>query len=105
MSYAEHEANIKEWADKMEEKDCSTEKRAYIKRLIKGMREERAYSTSQLTNEFMFTRPTMVRGLRYAKENNSFYAHLIYREIDKRNPAKLVDGRKEFDYIVARNQG
>ena len=91
---SEHKANIKEWADKMKEKDCSMEKKAYIKRLIKGMKEERAYFTSQLTNEFMFTRPTMVRGLRYAKENNSFYARLVYQEIDKRNPAKLMDGRK-----------
>jgi hypothetical protein len=24
---SEHKANIKEWADKMKEKDCSTEKR------------------------------------------------------------------------------
>jgi hypothetical protein len=46
----------------------------------------------------------MVRGLRYAKENNSFYARLVYREIDKRNPAKLVDGRKEFNYIVAEEE-
>jgi hypothetical protein len=60
LSDAEHKANIKEWADKMkEEKDCSTGKKAYIKRLIKGMKEERAYFTSQLTNKFMFTRPTM----------------------------------------------
>jgi hypothetical protein len=93
-SDAEHESNIKEWADKMKEKDCSTENKAYIKRLIKGMKEVRAYFMSQLTNEFMFTRPTMVRGLRYAKENNSFYARLVYQEIDKRNPAKLMDGRK-----------
>jgi hypothetical protein len=103
-SDADHKANIKEWADKMKEKDCSTEKKAYIMRLIKGMKEERAYFTSQLTNEFMFTRPTMVRELCYAKENNSFYARLLYREIDKRNPAKMVDGKKEFNYIVAEEE-
>ena len=66
------------------------------------MKEDRAhFTTSQFTNEFMFTRPTLVRGLRYAKENNSFYARLVYRKIDKKNPAKLVDGRKEFNYVVA----
>ncbi len=72
--------------------------------MIKGMKEERAYFTSQFTNKFMFTRPTMVRGLHYAKENNSFYARLVYREIDKKNPAKLVDGRKEFNYTVAEEE-
>jgi hypothetical protein len=106
-SDAEHKANIKEWADKMKEKDCSTEKKAYIKRLIKGMKEERAYFTSQLTNEFMFTRPTMVRGLRYAKENNSFYARLVYREIDKRNPLKVGGWQKRVQLYCGRrrNQG
>jgi hypothetical protein len=68
------------------------------------MKEERAYFTSQSTNKFMFTRPTMVRGLLYAKENNNFYARLVYQEIDKRNPAKLVDGRKKFNYTVAEEE-
>jgi hypothetical protein len=69
------------------------------------MKEERAhFTTSQFTNEFMFTRPTLVRGLRYAKENNSFYARLVYRKIDKKNPAKLVDGRKEFNYVVVEEE-
>jgi hypothetical protein len=31
-------------------------------------------------------------------QNNIFYACLVYREIDKRNPAKMVDGRKEIKY-------
>jgi hypothetical protein len=46
----------------------------------------------------------MVRGLRFAKENNSFYARLVYQEIDKKNPAKSVDGRKEFNCIVAEEE-
>jgi hypothetical protein len=99
-----HMANIMEWVDEMKQKDCSLEQKAYIKRLIKGIKEERAHYKSQLTNEFMFTRPTMVRGLRYAKENNSFYARLVYREIDKKNPAKLVDGRKEINYVNAEEE-
>ena len=100
----DHEAEIKEWANKMKQKDCSTEKRAYIKRLIKGMKEKRAHFTSQFTNEFMLTRPTMVRGLCYAKENISFYARIVYLEIDKRNPAKVVDGKKQFNYVVAEKE-
>jgi hypothetical protein len=48
----------------------------------------------------MFARPTMVRGLRYAKEKKSFCDCPVYRKIDKKNPAKLVDGRKEFNYVV-----
>jgi hypothetical protein len=51
----DHKADIKEWAEKMKQKDCSKEKRIYIKRLIKGMKEERAHFTSQFTNEFLFT--------------------------------------------------
>jgi hypothetical protein len=68
------------------------------------MKEERAHFTSQFTNEFIFTRPTMVRGLRYAKENNSFCARLVYCEIDKKNPAKLVDSRKEFNYMLSQKK-
>jgi hypothetical protein len=64
----------------------------------------RAHFTSQFTNKFIFKRPTMVRGLCYAKENNSFYARLEYCKIDKKNPAKLVDGRKKFNYVVAEEE-
>jgi hypothetical protein len=73
----DHKAEIKEWADKMKQKVCSKEKRTV----------ERAHFTSQFTNEFMFTRPTMVKGLRYANENNSLYARIVYQEIDKKNSA------------------
>ncbi len=100
----DHKADIKEWADKMKQRDCSKEKRTYIKHLIKGMKEERAHFTSQFTNEFMFMRPTMVKGLRYTKENNSFYACLVYQEIDKKNSAKLVDDRKELNFVVAEEE-
>ena len=46
----------------------------------------------------------MVKGLRYAKENNSFYAHLVCQETTKKIPAKLVDGRKQFKYVVAEEE-
>ena len=46
------------------------------------MKEERSLYTKQLTNEFMFTRSTMVKGLRFVKANNSFYARLVYKEPD-----------------------
>jgi hypothetical protein len=29
----------------------------------------------------------MVKGLRYANENNSLYARIVYQEIDKKNSA------------------
>ena len=46
----------------------------------------------------------MVRGLRYAKEKKSFCDCPVYRKIDKKNPAKLVDGRKEFNYVVVEEE-
>ncbi len=45
-----------------------------------------------------------MRGLSDAKEYNRFYACLVYRKIDKKNPAQLVDGRKEFNYVVAEEE-
>jgi hypothetical protein len=66
LSDKDLKADLKEWADKMKQKD--------MRCLIKGMKEERAHFTSQqFTNEFMCTRPTiMVKGLSYAKESNIF---------------------------------
>jgi hypothetical protein len=46
----------------------------------------------------------MVKGLRYAKESNSFYARLVYQEIDRKNPAKLVDDRKELNFVAAEEE-
>jgi hypothetical protein len=37
LSNEDHKADMNVWADKMKQKDCSLEKGAYIKRLIKGM--------------------------------------------------------------------
>jgi hypothetical protein len=54
--------------------DCSESKKEYIRELIKGIKTERTQFTKELTNEFMFTRLTMVKGLRFVKANNSFYA-------------------------------
>ena len=42
----------------------------------------------------------MVRGLRFATETNTFYACIVYQEVDKKKPAKIVNGRKEINYIV-----
>ncbi len=56
MSDEDHKADIKEWANKMKQKDCYMEKRAFITHLIKCMKEERGHFPSQFTNEFMFAR-------------------------------------------------
>ena len=44
----------------MKAKDCSDSKKEWIRELIKALKEERAQFTKELTNEFMFTRATMV---------------------------------------------
>ncbi len=101
----DHKADTKEWADKMKQKDCSTDKRAHIKRSIKGKKEERAHFTSQITNELMFTRLAMVRGLRYAKETTvSKLASFIHKKLTKEKLAKLVDGNKQSNYVVAEEE-
>jgi hypothetical protein len=51
--------------------------------MIIGMREEQAQVIRRLTNEFMFTHAAMVKGICLSKDNNSFYAPLVYHEPDK----------------------
>jgi hypothetical protein len=76
----DHQKTIEQWAKLMKAKDCSESKKDWIRALIKGIKEDRMQFTKELTNEFMFTRLTMVKGLRFEKANNSFYARLMYRE-------------------------
>ena len=91
-----HQKTIADWAKQMKPKDCSESKKEWIRELIKGMKEERAQFTKELTNEFMFTRPTMVKGLRFVKANNSFYARLVYQEPDEADPNTMVTGEEEL---------
>ena len=92
----DHHKTIANWAKKMQAKDCSESKKEWIRELIKGMKEERAQVTRRLTNEFMFTRATMVKGIRFSKDNNSFYARLVYNEPDKDDPKKNVLAEEEL---------
>ena len=92
----DHLKTIAYWAKQMKPKDCSESKKEWIRELIKGMKDERAQYTKDLTNEFMFTRPTMVKGLRFVKANNSFYARLVYQEPDESDPKKMVAGEEEL---------
>jgi hypothetical protein len=95
-SEKDHQKTIEHWAKKMKAKDCSESKREWIRELIKGIKEERAQFTKELTNEFMFTRLTMVKGLRFEKANNSFYARLVYQEPDESHPNKMVVAEEEL---------
>jgi hypothetical protein len=95
-SEKDHQKTIEHWAKKMNAKDCSESKREWIRELIKGIKEERAQFTKELTNEFMFTRLTMVKGLRFEKANNSFYARLVYQEPDESHPNKMVVAEEEL---------
>ena len=79
----DHQKTIRNWAKMMQARDCSESKKEWICELIKGMKEEQAQVTRRLTNEFMFTRATMVKGICFSKDNNSFYARLVYHEPDK----------------------
>ena len=80
----------------MKAKDCSESKKEWIRALIKGIKEDRMQFTKELTNEFMFTRLTMVKGLRFEKANNSFYARLMYQEPDESDPKKMIVAEEEL---------
>jgi hypothetical protein len=92
----DHQKTIAEWAKKMKDKNASVTKKEWIRELIGGLKEERAHATKHLTNEFMFTRPTMVKGLRFVKANNSFYGRLVYQEPDQENPKQMVISEEEL---------
>jgi hypothetical protein len=44
----------------------------------------------------MFTRATMVKGIRFSKDNNSFYARLVYNKPDKDDPKTNVLAEEEL---------
>jgi hypothetical protein len=92
----DHQKTIANWAKKMLAKDCSESKKEWICELIKGMKEERAQVTRRLTNEFMFTCATMVKGICFSKDNNSFYACLVCHEPDK-DDKKTSVGRRRIE--------
>ena len=96
FSEKEYKKDLFDWVVKMNAKDISAEEKTCLKRLITAIKDERAYYTAQFTNEFRFTRQTMVRALRFAKENNSFYARLVYTERDKNDPETLVEKEEEM---------
>ncbi|KAI2501078.1 hypothetical protein MHU86_13369 [Fragilaria crotonensis] len=95
-SEKDHQKTIEFWAKQMKARDCSESKKEYIRELIKGIKNERSQFTKELTNEFMFTRLTMVKGLRFEKANNSFYARLVYQEPSETDPKTMVVSEEEL---------
>ena len=89
-SEANHQKTIADWAKRMKAKDCSDSKKEWICKLIKAMKEERAQFTKEFTNELIFTRTTMVKGICFVKANNSFYARLVYQAPNESDPKKMV---------------
>ncbi len=90
----DHQKTIANWAKMMQAKDCSESMKEWIRELIKGMKEEQAQLTRRLTNEFIFTRSTMVKGNRFSKDNNSFYACLVYHEPEKDDKKTCAGSRR-----------
>ena len=68
----------------------------WIRELIMAMNKERAQFTKEFTNELIFTRTTMVKGICFVKANNSFYARLVYKAPDKSDSTKIAVSEEEL---------
>jgi hypothetical protein len=64
--------------------------------LINAIKAERAYYTAQFTNEFRYTRATMVKALRFEKESCCFNARLMYKQRDKNDPDRFEEKEEEM---------
>ena len=95
-SEANHQKMIADSAKKMKAKDCLDSSKERICELIKAIKEERAKFTKEFTNEFMFTRATRVKGIRFVKANNSFYARLVYQAPNESDPKRWLFRRKRL---------
>ena len=96
FSEEEYQKDLNNWVDKMKARNCSAEEKAVLRRLINAIKSERAYYTAQFTNEFRYTRSTMVKALRFEKESRSFYARLMYKVRDKNNPDRFEEKEEEM---------
>ena len=64
-SEEEHQILISTWAERLNDPDNAEKEEEWIRILIKALKDERASFKKQLTREFMFTRCSLVKGLKY----------------------------------------
>ena len=96
FSEEEYQEDLNNWVAKMKAWNCSAEERAVLRRLIDAFKAERAHYTAQFTNEFRYTRATMVKALRFEKESRCFYARLMYKQRVKNDPDRFEEKEEEM---------
>ena len=87
---------IASWAEQLTEPDITEKQQKWIRVLIKALKDERVTSRKQLTKEFMLTRRSLVKGIKYDKANNCFKARMVYSDVDPRNKNKFIEKEEEM---------
>ncbi len=95
FSEEEYQEDLNNWVAKIKARNCSAEERAVLRRLIDAIKAERAHYTAQFTNEFQYTRATMVKALQFEKESRCFYARLMYKQQRDKNDPDCFEEKEE----------
>jgi hypothetical protein len=95
-SEEKHENLISTWAEKLHNPDNSEKEQEWIRILIKALKDERATFKKKLTKEFMFTRRSMVKGLKYISTSNTFKARLVFYDVDPDNKDTFIEREEEM---------
>jgi hypothetical protein len=60
------------------------------------LKDERATFKKKLTKEFMLTRQSMVKGLKYMSTTNTFKARLVFYDVDPDNKDTFIEQEEEM---------
>ncbi|KAI2493996.1 hypothetical protein MHU86_20527 [Fragilaria crotonensis] len=91
-----HENLISTWAAQLHNPDNTEKEQQWIRTLIKALKDERATFKKKLTKEFMFTRRSMVKGLKYVSRTNTFKARLVFYDVDPDNKDNFIEQEEEM---------
>jgi hypothetical protein len=95
-SEEKHKNLISTWVAQLQNPDNTEKEQQWIRTLIKALKDERATFKKKLTKEFMFTRRSMVKGLKYVSTTNTFKARLVFYDVDPDNNDNFIEQEEEM---------
>ena len=91
-----HSILLSSWAERLNDPNNTEKDQEWIRVLIKALKDERASFKSRLTREFMFTRRSLVKGIKYISKTNTFKARMVFCDVDPTNKNRVMEQEEEM---------
>jgi hypothetical protein len=82
-------------AARVDQPTRSEKSKKHIRQIIRAVKDERIKFRRQFAQEFRFTQRTLVKGIKYVRQTNSFFARLVWKERASKEDQSGIDSETQ----------